>query len=204
MPYTGEIRMFAGDYAPEGWALCDGQLLSVNTHQPLYSVIENHYGGDKKNFALPDLRGRVPVHAGLGHGLNHVKLGAAGGKESIVLETKNLPAHTHDLTLDKDAFSGPITAKMKVNNTDNSAGSNPNNTVLGHEGSGNGLYSNVGDGTSFLAEDAIVVDASKFKLDAQKAKLGYTGDAVPVENRQPYIGINFIICLEGDFPIRAL
>jgi microcystin-dependent protein len=78
--FMGEISMFAGTYAPKGWAFCNGQLLAINQHQSLFSLLGNSYGGDgQKTFALPDLRSRVPVHAGTGNGLPEVTLGAMGG-----------------------------------------------------------------------------------------------------------------------------
>lgn len=83
-PFVGEIRMFAGNFAPAGWALCNGQLLSISSHSALFSVLGTTYGGDgENNFALPDLRGRVPVHAGSGVGVSSVQLGEKGGSERV-------------------------------------------------------------------------------------------------------------------------
>ncbi|MFC4306966.1 phage tail protein [Cohnella boryungensis] len=89
--YVGEIRMFAGAYAPEGWALCDGQILNIKEYQILYTVLGTTYGGDgKTTFALPDLRGRLPIH------ISHpYPLGASGGTETVTLLTSQLPVHTH-------------------------------------------------------------------------------------------------------------
>ena len=85
--YWGEIRMFAGDYAPRGWLLCNGQLLQIQQYQPLYAIIGNRYGGDgRTTFGLPDLRGRVPVGMGQGAGLAPYNLGQSGGAE------RNTPA----------------------------------------------------------------------------------------------------------------
>ncbi|MGO4382844.1 phage tail protein [Specibacter sp. RAF43] len=95
-PFIGEIRMFGGDYAPEGWALCDGQLLSIQQNMALYSVIQLRFGGNGVvNFALPDLRGRVPVHAGQGLGLSYRDIGEYLGEEAVTLTTNELPAHLH-------------------------------------------------------------------------------------------------------------
>ena len=92
----GEIRMFAGDFAPPGWALCDGRLLSINEHNTLYSLIGTTYGGDEvNNFALPDLRGRVPISAGLGTAGTSYAVGQAGGSETVTLTVAELPSHTH-------------------------------------------------------------------------------------------------------------
>ncbi|HSG67756.1 MAG TPA: tail fiber protein [Bacteroidales bacterium] len=103
----GEIRMFAGNFAPKGWALCNGQLLNITTEtQALYSLIGTVYGGDgRANFALPDLRGRVPVHAGQGTGLSNYTLGASGGQEAISLTPQNMPAHNHGILCSDNAAS---------------------------------------------------------------------------------------------------
>ena len=84
-PFVGEIRMFAGNFAPRGWAFCDGQLLAISQNDALFSVIGTLYGGDgRTTFALPDLRGRVPIHAGQGPGLSERPLGSKGGVETTV------------------------------------------------------------------------------------------------------------------------
>jgi microcystin-dependent protein len=95
-PFLGEIRMFAGNFAPRGWALCDGQLLAVSQNDALFSLLGTIYGGDgRTTFGLPDLRGRFPIHAGQGAGLSDRRLGSAGGSETVVVTTGQLPAHTH-------------------------------------------------------------------------------------------------------------
>jgi microcystin-dependent protein len=97
-PYVGEIRMFAGNFAPEGWFLCDGSLLSISQYQVLFVLLGTTYGGDgTSNFALPDLRGRIPVGVGQGAGLSNYVLGQKAGTETVTLSTANLPAHTHSL-----------------------------------------------------------------------------------------------------------
>lgn len=97
-PYVGEIRMFAGNFAPRGWALCDGQLLAVSQNDALFSLLGTIYGGDgRTTFGLPDLRGRLPMHAGDGPGLSQRRLGAKGGAESVTLNVNQLPSHTHQL-----------------------------------------------------------------------------------------------------------
>ncbi|MBB6735256.1 phage tail protein [Cohnella zeiphila] len=93
-PYLGEIRMFAGTFAPQGWALCEGQLLSISTNYELYMLIGTLYGGDGvTTFALPDLRGRVPVH--YDDSEDSLGLAVSGGTENVTLLADELPAHTH-------------------------------------------------------------------------------------------------------------
>jgi microcystin-dependent protein len=92
-PYVGEIRMFAGTFAPAGWAFCDGQLLSIAENDVLFQLIGTTYGGDgQTTFALPDLRGRIPVHQDVGFALAE-----AGGQESVTLMAQQIPPHSHDL-----------------------------------------------------------------------------------------------------------
>lgn len=106
--YVGEIRMFAGDYAPDGWAMCNGQLLQIAGNEALYSLIGNTYGGDGvSNFAMPDMRGRVPISAGNQAGNIYV-LGQAGGTETVTLTGDQMPKHTHPVNA--QSVAGTATA----------------------------------------------------------------------------------------------
>jgi microcystin-dependent protein len=99
-PYIGQIMMFAGNFEPQGWASCDGRLLPIAHHTALFSILGTTYGGDgQRTFALPDLRGRLPMHAGQGGGLSHRNLGDAGGAEMVTLGSHQLPAHGHHAVL---------------------------------------------------------------------------------------------------------
>ncbi len=96
-PYVGEIRMFGGNYAPVGWALCNGQLLSIANYIALFSLIGTTYGGDGiSNFALPDLRSRIPIHKGNFEGTIY-QIGQKVGEEVVTLDVQQIPAHTHAL-----------------------------------------------------------------------------------------------------------
>ncbi len=95
-PFVGEIRMFAGNFAPRGWAFCDGQLLAVSQNDALFSLLGTIYGGDgRTTFGLPDMRGRIPLHAGSGPGLSPRRLGAKAGAENVTLTVNQLPSHSH-------------------------------------------------------------------------------------------------------------
>ena len=97
-PYIGEIRMFGGNFAPQGWAFCDGQLLSISQYDVLFNLIGTTYGGDGVNtFGLPDLRGRIPIHMGTGAGLSPRTIGENGGSEQVTLNSNQLPTHSHPL-----------------------------------------------------------------------------------------------------------
>jgi microcystin-dependent protein len=104
-PYIGEIRMFGGNFAPAGWAICDGGLLPISEYSPLYTLIGTTYGGDGVNtFAVPDLRGRFPVDVGTGASQT-VALGQMGGTETVTLTGSQLPVHTHPIAASSTANS---------------------------------------------------------------------------------------------------
>lgn len=106
-PFVGEIRMFAGNFAPRGWAFCDGQLLAVSQNDALFSLLGTIYGGDgRTTFGLPDLRGRIPLHAGQGPGLSNRRLGAKAGAENVTLTTNQLASHSHDWNANTAAATG--------------------------------------------------------------------------------------------------
>ena len=105
-PFIGQIMMVGFNFAPRGWANCDGQLLPISQNTALYSLLGTTYGGDGVNtFALPDLRGRVPVHMGTGLGLTTRKIGQRSGQEEVVLNEAQMPSHTHSLQAQNDAAS---------------------------------------------------------------------------------------------------
>lgn len=102
-PYVGEIRMVGFNFAPRGWAFCDGQLLQVSQNDALFSLLGTIYGGDgRTTFGLPDMRGRIPIHAGNGPGLSNRRLGSMGGAENVTLTTNELPSHTHGINVHSD------------------------------------------------------------------------------------------------------
>src|SRR3954447_19768884 len=95
-PYVGEIRMFAGNFAPAGWAMCAGQLMPISENDALFNLIGTTYGGDgQSTFGLPDLQGRAPLHMGQGSGLSSYVIGQNGGVESVTLTTQQMPTHNH-------------------------------------------------------------------------------------------------------------
>ncbi len=97
--FVGEIRMFAGNFAPRSWAFCDGQLLAISQNDALFSLLGTIYGGDgRTTFGLPDMRGRIPVHQGSGPGLTPRQLGLKTGSETVTVTTNQLPSHSHDFT----------------------------------------------------------------------------------------------------------
>jgi microcystin-dependent protein len=112
-PFIGEVQWFAGNFAPRGWAFCDGQLLQISQFSALFSILGTTYGGDgRTNFALPDVRGRVIIHEGSGPGLTSRTLGSKLGTESEILNVNQMPGHTHTLR----ASGGSATAVTPANN----------------------------------------------------------------------------------------
>lgn len=107
-PFVGEIRMFGGNFAPAGWAMCSGQLLPISQNDVLFSLIGTTYGGDGQNtFGLPDLRGRVPIHAGQGGGLQNYIIGQKAGAENVTITSSTMPTHTHPFVASTDVGDTP-------------------------------------------------------------------------------------------------
>lgn len=172
-----EVRMFAGNFAPRSWAFCDGQLLSINANQALFSLLGTIYGGDgRTTFALPDLRGRVPIGPGNGPGLSSYREGQKGGVESVILNQTQIPSHTH-------SAAGTLQAVVAPANSNN-----PNAKSLGI--AADNLYAS-GDANGTMGENGVAVTVSN-----TGGNLGHT-------NMQPWIAIYYIICLQGIFPSRS-
>lgn len=107
-PFIAQIMLFGGNFAPRGWAFCDGQLLPIANYNALFSLLGTTYGGDgRTTFGLPDLRGRVPCHAGTGPGLTPRQIGQRFGEEHVTLTTAQIPAHSHSLNTSSTGTPGP-------------------------------------------------------------------------------------------------
>ena len=145
-PFVGEIRMFGGNFAPVGWAFCDGSLLSIAENEVLFVLIGTTYGGDgQSTFALPDLRGRVPIHQGQGPGLSNRTLGEITGTEAETITVNQLPAHSHAL----NASTAPA-----------NAGASPGNGVLA-TASATKLYGTVSGGSTMSPQMLPVLGGSQ-------------------------------------------
>jgi len=114
-PYIGTIMLFGGNFAPIGWAFCDGSLQSIAANSALYSLIGTTYGGDGLNtFALPDLRGRIPIHQGQGPGLSNYVIGQAAGTENVTLISTQLPAHSHNVLVNSEPTNNFLAAQPEL------------------------------------------------------------------------------------------
>jgi microcystin-dependent protein len=172
-PFVAEIRIFPFNFAPKGWAFCDGQLLPISQNTALFSLLGVTYGGDgKSTFALPDLQGRAPMHPGQGPGLTEHFLGEEGGSETVTLLESEIPAHSH--------FLRGHTADAGDNNQ-------PGPTlVLAKSNNGQAYQTNI---------------ASLVQMSPQI--LAPAGGDQPHNNLQPYLTLNFCIALQGVFPPRS-
>jgi microcystin-dependent protein len=159
-PYIGELRLFGGNFAPYGWAFCNGQLVSISDNSPLFQLIGTTYGGDGVNtFALPDLQGRFPIHQGQGNGLQNYVLGQRAGSENITLVANQLPPHNHgavgsngNTTPPANATWGSGTAQPNSFGPGSSANAQMNPSSIGFTG-GNQPHDNM---TPFLAISFII------------------------------------------------
>jgi microcystin-dependent protein len=205
----GEIRAFGGNFAPRAWAYCEGQLLSINSNQALFSILGTTYGGDgRTTFGLPDLRGRGPISQGTGPGLSTHKLGSRSGAEYDVLTVNQMPNHFHTATSTvmggTGSVSGTASASVKINNTDgpDQAG---NGKYLGLS-DGGGLYSATSDGST-LDSGSVTVDTSGLGVNMTGMAVNTTvynnGGSQYHNNMQPYLTIHWVICLQGLFPSRS-
>lgn len=184
-PFLGQIMMFGGNFAPRGWAFCDGQLLSIASNTALFSILGTTYGGNgQTTFALPDLRGRAPVGEGTGPGLSSVLLGELSGAENVSLTVSQLPPHAPSVTVNV-----AVPAVAASSNTSATPSPTAHLGPIAAGGRPGTLYSS----------DAADTTLAPFQAEGSASPVG-SGAPVPVRN--PYIGINFIIALEGIFPSR--
>jgi len=131
-PFIGQIQAFGFNFAPRGWALCNGQLLPINQYQALFSLLGTTYGGDgRTSFGLPDLRGRVPIHSGNGPGLTPKRLGEKGGAETTTLTTNQIPSHSHSVVIKalEEGNSDDPEGKLIAGNGLSSFGSDNSSTL---------------------------------------------------------------------------
>lgn len=173
--YLGEIRIFAGTYAPVNWAFCNGQLISIDLNQALFALLGTNYGGDgRTTFALPDMRGRIPVHGGSGMGLTPRSLGSRYGSEQVTLTQNELPRHTHALIATSKIADSTAPADKMIATLDSESRSN-----------------------MYRVDSAEIPDVA---LNIES--ISQTGGSQAHTNMMPYTCVNFIIATQGIFPPR--
>jgi microcystin-dependent protein len=173
-PFVAEIRMYPFNFPPKGWSFCDGQLLPISQNTALFSLLGTFYGGDgKSNFALPNLQGSAPIHAGQGPGLSLYDLGQQGGSETVTLLESEIPGHTHAM------MAAPTIVSADSNIVkDNSLGKSS-------------------QGNAYTPYDGANVVQMAFQT------LSVAGGSLPHNNMMPYLTLNFCIALQGVFPPRG-
>jgi microcystin-dependent protein len=177
-PFIGEVVMFAGNFAPRSWAFCNGQLLPISQNTALFSILGTTYGGDgRTTFALPDLRGRTPVHPGHGPGLSTYRLGEKGGVENHTLTIAQMPTHNHLVASDTTGHVG-----------DNNNEDEPEGNFLGT----GQIFSPTGASGAHLNGGAMTTSST----------LSNTGSGQSYNTMKPFGTANYIICMFGAYPSR--
>ena len=172
-PYIGEIRLLPYNFAPRGWATCSGQLFSIAQNTALFALIGTTYGGDGvTTFALPDLRGRLPVHQGQGPGQSNYTIGQVAGSESVTLIPSQMPAHSHTL-MATTAAATSVT---------------PGSTLLPGAVSGDTFYVNTTAGNTMAP--------------MSNQMIAPAGASQPHENTMPTLTLQYCMAIEGIFPSR--
>jgi microcystin-dependent protein len=173
--YISALAIFGFDYAPKLWAFCDGQLLAIQQNQALFSLLGTTFGGNgTTTFALPNLKGRVPIGMSQGPGLSNYVLGQQGGNENVTLQIANLPAHSHTAIVNNTAANGasPATASAIAAVTD------------------------------VNTEATKIYNTATPNVTLNSGTITPIGGSQPHSNLQPYITVNYCICLSGNFPSR--
>ncbi len=171
--FIGEVKLFAGTFAPRNWVFCEGQLLAIQQYTALFSIVGDQFGGDgRTSFGVPDLRGRVPVGVGTGPGLTPMYASQKGGFEQVHLTEANLPTHNHAVNCDMTS-SG-----------DRDLSTNPEGNVPAK--SADKIYGAKLDGGHKMHANIV----------------GSAGGNQPFYNMQPYLGMRYIMCTDGEYPQR--
>lgn len=212
-PYLGEIRMVGFAFAPRGWMFCQGQLLSIQQYTALFSLLGTTYGGNgQTTFGLPDLRGRVPTGQGQGPGLPMMDIGEVGGTPSTSLTISQLPPHNHQASFQGSATQvGAPTIDVGISSS--GALVNPTNgatsylTAVSAATSGGDTVDIQGLFTSTAPANGAKgslggINGGGSVTPVGTVTVGVTGSGMPFSIAQPYIGINFIIAVQGIFPSR--
>lgn len=172
-PFVAEIRMFAGNFAPKGWALCNGQLMPISQNTALFSLLGTFYGGDgKSTFALPNLEGSTPIFWGQGAGLSDRFIGESSGTPQVTVLTSEMPLHNHNMMADTVDIGDTRTPSPNVSLVSTSPGN---------------LYNPSVSGVAMMNPQALSV----------------AGGSQPHNNMMPFLVVTFIIALQGVFPPRS-
>ena len=193
--YMGQIMVFGGNYHPKNWETCQGQQMPIKDYQALYSIIGTIYGGDGRTiFKLPDLRGRTPVGIGDGIGIRLIRIGEEGGSEDCTLSESHLPSHSHKVAFKEALASGAVSPSAFGGRgalTNDPTGRFPAKTATGTD-----IYADSPDTQMGLSDVDVTVSNVKMEI-------GTTGGGQQFSVRNPYLGVNWIICTVGEYPARG-
>ncbi|MCC5452339.1 tail fiber protein [Rheinheimera sp. UJ51] len=203
-PMLGSMCVFAGNFAPRGFALAQGQLLAISQNTALFSLLGTTYGGDgRTTFALPDTRGRALIGAGNGPGLSSMQLGQRGGQETVTLTLGHLPQHNHTasttvqlLSMDSSASTAVLKGLAATSNSNT-----PTGKVLANSPGRDNIY-NDGAPNVELNPESIALNINLDMLFESTTTVDVAGGSQPLNVRDPYLAINWIIALQGIFPSR--
>src|SRR5450755_1620262 len=185
-PFLGMIILVPYNFAPKGWAFCAGQILLISQNSALFSLLGTTYGGNgSTTFALPDLRGRVPISSGQGPGLSNFNLGQVAGAESHMLTASEMPVHTHAISL------GTLAASANVKNAAGNAQTAVGNVPATEAAGVTATYSNLAPDSSMNAEAISLTGVPTAAV---------TGGNQPFDIHPPYLTLNYCIALQGIFP----
>ncbi|MEW6982230.1 phage tail protein [Colwelliaceae bacterium 6471] len=176
-PFIAEVRMWGCNFAPRGWAFCDGQILPISQNTTLFSLIGTIYGGDgRTTMALPNLTDRTPLHSGRGPGLSYRPIGQPGGQTEVSLSELEIPAHDHIVRgVSESAISATPSEIL----------------FMGHD------QSSRQENTFYLSTE------TQTNTTLAPQAIGNSGGSQPHENQQPYLGVNFCIAMQGLYPSRS-
>jgi len=187
--YLATMCVFAGNFAPRGYAFAQGQLLPISSNTALFSLLGTIYGGDgRTTFALPDTRGRALIGAGRGPGLSNYPLGHKGGVETVTLSVNQMPSHSH-------AASTTVSGDATLHASSAGNSDNPANNVLARKPRDSIYSSNAPDVSMSTSAISLALTGN--------TSVGNTGGSRAHENRMPYISVNWIITIQGVFPSRS-
>lgn len=216
-PLIGQVMLFGGNYAPRGWAFCEGQILAISEYTTLYSILGTYYGGNGVNtFALPDLRGRAAIGAGSGPGLTPHQIGERGGSEYTLLTQQHLPSHNHyadasgtvtsTVTGIAQGTATLLTATTATQATPDGAYPAPLTASFGGQNveiKGYGTPSSGNQMASGNVDINVQVSGTATgSLNNATVSVADTGGGLPVHHLQPYTATRYIIALEGVYPSR--
>ena len=185
-PFMGQLMLFAGNFAPRGWAFCNGQLLSIDAYSALFSILGTTYGGDgRTTFALPDLRSRVPIHPGTGAGLPSYSLGQKVGAPTHSLTIQEMPAHNHT-----------VTGSVKLQVADDASDS--------FQANSDALGANTSNREFIYKNNPTFNNGNELAgMDSSGLNTANNGGGSSFNIVQPSLGVNYIIALTGSYPSRS-